>query len=244
VKKHLSIPLVVSIVVVAVVIAGYFVLLRPQSNKADNLGKEIAALETELRAANELAAPDDEPKLPIEVADLVELAKAMPDDPELADAILELNAASEGAGVGFTAITPASPAAGAGYTQLPLTLSFEGNYYSLTELIYRLRNLVTIREGVLDAHGRLFTIDSLDWHEAEDGFPTIQADLGVSAYVYGTDAVPTVIPGTTPTPPADGQTTTTPATTTGATTTGPEPTTTAPAETTPSGASQALGVTP
>jgi len=245
VKKHLSIPLVVSIVVVAVVIAGYFVLLRPQSTKADNLDKEIAALETELKAANELAAPDEEPKLPIEVADLVELAKAMPDNPELADAILELNAASEGAGVGFIAISPGSPFAGAGYTQLPLTLSFEGNYYSLTELIYRLRNLVTIRDGVLDAHGRLFTIDSLDWHEAEDGFPTIQADLAVSAYVYGTNSVPTVVPGTTPTPPAEGQTTTTTAeTTTGATTTGPEPTTTAPAETTPTGASQALGVTP
>ena len=244
-KKHLSIPLVVSIVVVAVVIAGYFVLLRPQSTKADNLDKEIAALETELKAANELAAPDEEPKLPIEVADLVELAKAMPDNPELADAILELNAASEGAGVGFSAITPGSPAAGAGYTQLPLTLSFEGNYYSLTELIYQLRNLVTVRDGVLDAHGRLFTIDSLDWHEAEDGFPTIQADLAVSAYVYGTNSVPTVVPGTTPTPPAEGQTTTTTAeTTTGATTTGPEPTTTAPAETTPTGASQALGVTP
>ena len=244
-KKHLSIPLVVSIVVVAVVIAGYFVLLRPQSTKADNLDKEIAALETELKAANELAAPDEEPKLPIEVADLVELAKAMPDNPELADAILELNAASEGAGVGFIAISPGSPFAGAGYTQLPLTLSFEGNYYSLTELIYQLRNLVTVRDGVLDAHGRLFTIDSLDWHEAEDGFPTIQADLAVSAYVYGTNSVPTVVPGTTPTPPAEGQTTTTTAeTTTGATTTGPEPTTTAPAETTPSGASQALGVTP
>jgi Tfp pilus assembly protein PilO len=245
VKKHLSIPLVVSIVVVAVVIAGYFVLLRPQSTKADNLDKEIAALETELKAANELAAPDEEPKLPIEVADLVELAKAMPDNPELADAILELNAASEGAGVGFIAISPGSPFAGAGYTQLPLTLSFEGNYYSLTELIYQLRNLVTVRDGVLDAHGRLFTIDSLDWHEAEDGFPTIQADLAVSAYVYGTNSVPTVVPGTTPTPPAEGQTTTTTAeTTTGATTTGPEPTTTAPAETTPTGASQALGVTP
>ena len=244
-KKHLSIPLVVSIVVVAVVIAGYFVLLRPQSTKADNLDKEIAALETELKAANELAAPDEEPKLPIEVADLVELAKAMPDNPELADAILELNAASEGAGVGFIAISPGSPFAGAGYTQLPLTLSFEGNYYSLTELIYQLRNLVTVRDGVLDAHGRLFTIDSLDWHEAEDGFPTIQADLAVSAYVYGTNSVPTVVPGTTATPPAEGQTTTTTAeTTTGATTTGPEPTTTAPAETTPTGASQALGVTP
>ena len=244
-KKHLSIPLVVSIVVVAVVIAGYFVLLRPQSTKADNLDKEIAALETELKAANELAAPDEEPKLPIEVADLVELAKAMPDNPELADAILELNAASEGAGVGFIAISPGSPVAGAGYTQLPLTLSFEGNYYSLTELIYQLRSLVTVRDGVLDARGRLFTIDSLDWHEAEDGFPTIQADLAVSAYVYGTNSVPTVVPGTTPTPPAEGQTTTTtPETTTGAATTGPEPTTTAPAETTPSGASQALGVTP
>jgi len=101
---------------------------------------------------------------------------------------------------------------------------------------------------VLDAHGRLFTIDSLDWHEAEDGFPNIQADLVVSAYVYGTDAVPTLAPGTEPAPPANGETTTTPAstetTTTGAATTGPEPTTTAPAETTPADGSEAVGVTP
>ena len=243
-KKHLSIPVVVSIVVVAVVIAGYFVLLRPQSTKADTLDKEIAALETELKAANELAAPDEEPKLPIEVADLVELAKAMPDDPELAgrDPRAECRLGRRRSRVlrhhareprGRRRLHAAAPHA----LLRGQLLQPDGAHLPASKPR-------DDRDGVLDAHGRLFTIDSLDWHEAEDGFPTIQADLGVSAYVYGTDAVPTVIPGTTPTPPADGQTTTTPATTTGATTTGPEPTTTAPAETTPSGASQALGVTP
>ena len=247
-KRRIPLTLVVGIVVAAAVIGGYFFLLRPQSNKIEGLDEQVTALETQLQAATELAAPGEEPELPIKVADLVELAKAMPDDPGIADAILELNTASQAAGVEFIAITPGAPLAGTGFTQLPLTLSFEGNYYSLTELLYQLRHLVSVRDGVLDADGRLFTIDSLDWHEAEDGFPAIQADLVVSAYVYGANAVPTLTPGVEPTPPANGQTTTTPAsttpTTTGATTTGPEPTTTAPTETTPADGSEAVGVTP
>ena len=131
-KRRIPITLVVAIVVAAVVIGGYLVLLRPQSNKVEGLDEEVAALETQLRAATELATPGEEPELPIKVADLVELAKAMPDDPGIADAILELNSASEGAGVQFIAIAPGAPLAATGYTQLPLSLSFEGNTRSET----------------------------------------------------------------------------------------------------------------
>jgi len=121
-KRRIPITLVVGVVVAAAVIGGYFILLRPQSNKVASLDEEVAALETQLKAATELANPGEEPELPIKVADLVELAKAMPDDPGIADAILELNSASEGAGVQFIAITPGAPLAATGYTQLPLSL--------------------------------------------------------------------------------------------------------------------------
>ena len=252
-KKRIPYSLVALVLVVVAAIAGYMLVLRPKTSEIDKLDAEVATLETELRAAQELAQPGEEPKLPIKTADVVELAKAMPDDTAMAEAILELNAAAEGAGVEFIAITPGTPIPGAGYTQLPLQLSFEGSFYNLTELVYRVRNLVSVREGVLDADGRYLSFDSINWHEAEAGFPIVQADITVSAYVYGSSGVPTATPGAAP-PAAPTETTTTGATDTNATTTGPageaqppaageqtSPTTTAPAT---DASQQAAGVTP
>ena len=52
-----------------------------------------------------------------------------------------------------------------------MTLTFEGNYYDLTDFLFRLRNLVSVRDGVLEANGRLYTLDALDLAEGGDGFP-------------------------------------------------------------------------
>jgi len=239
-KRRIPLPLVLAVLVLVAAVAGYLLVISPKKNEAQKVDQEIAAKRTQiaaaLRAAEE-AAEQQKPVTSIRVADLVELAKAMPDQTDMAGAILELNAAAESAGVEFTSIQPGEATAGIGYTQLPLTLAFEGSYYELTELLYRLRHLVSVRDGVLDASGRLFTLDSIDWHESEEpGFPIIAADLVISAYVYGNDPslVPT-LPGTgetapastapaqgtttapaqgTTTAPADGGTTTTPPATT------------------------------
>jgi Tfp pilus assembly protein PilO len=232
--KKFSITIVMAGAVLVAAVAAYFLLLRPKAAEIESLDSQVSALETELDAALALAGPDEKPELPIKVADVVELAKAMPDGSAVADAILELNAAAEGAGVEFISISPQTPLPGSGYTQVPLSLSFEGNYYNLTELVYRLRSLVSIRDGVLHAKGRLFTLDSLNWHEGEDGFPAIQADLVVSTYVYGNDSVPALTPSAVSgsTPASTEQTTTGETTTTETsetTATEPPPTTTAPA---------------
>ena len=252
-NKQLSIPLIVAIAVLVAAVAGYMVLIRPKGAEVQKLDDEIAALQTQITAAS-VSSGEDKPESMIKVADLVELAKAMPEETDMAGAILELSAAAKRSGVEFTSIQPSAPIPGAGYTQLPLALTFVGNYYDLTEWLYQVRQLVTVREGVLDANGRLFTVDSLDWHEAEEpGFPMIEADLVVSAYVYGSDPG-LVIPGATVAPtPAETTTTTGETTTTGATTTTEEgsttPTTTTPPADTPAstvdaGAGQAAGVTP
>jgi Tfp pilus assembly protein PilO len=256
-NKQFSIPLIVAIAVLVAAVAGYMLTIRPKGAEVQKLDDEIAATQTQITAAS-LSSGEEKPESTIKVADLVELAKAMPEESDMAGAILELSAAAKRAGVEFTAIQPSTAVPGAGYTQLPLALTFVGNYYDLTEWLYQVRQLVTVRDGVLDANGRLFTVDSLDWHEAENpGFPTIEADLVVSAYVYGAD--PTlVVPGAA-VQPAAGETTTTGETTTGATTTTEDgstsgegsttPTTTTPPEDTPAstvdaGAPQAAGVTP
>jgi hypothetical protein len=96
---------------------------------------------------------------------------------------------------------------------------------------------VSVRDGVLEANGRFYTLDALDLAEGGDGFPTITATLTVSAYSFGTPADAAAVGAPPPT-----ETTTTGATTTGATTTG-ETTTTTSTEST-EGEQQAGGTGP
>ena len=70
-----------------------------------------------------------------------------------------------------------------------------------------------MRDGRLAVRGRLFTLDLLDFHEGPGGFPHIEADLTVAAYVYGalpTVATPVSAPATTTTAPTTTTTTPTP----------------------------------
>jgi len=128
--------------------------------------------------------------------------------------------------VNFLAIQPQPQVAKATFRTLPILLTFEGNYYDLTDFLYRVRSLVSVRDKTLDASGRLYTLDAIDMHESPDeGFPKIEAQLTLSAYSFGPGAAAV-------TPPVSGEaaatTTTTPASTE------PAPAaTTAPAETTP-----------
>jgi Tfp pilus assembly protein PilO len=251
-KQHVPLALVLAIVILIAAAAGYMLAIRPKKAEVQKLDTEISEVQTEVAAAKRALeeAQEPAPQTSIKVADVVELAKAMPDQADMAGVIFELNAAAESAGVSFTAITPGPPVAGAGYAQYPLTLTFEGTYYELTELVYQLRHLVTVRDGVLDANGRMFTLDALDWHEDDElKFPFIEASLVVSAYVYGNDpslVVPTA-DGSAPAAPAPAtQDGSAPATTTTSETT---TTTTAPAETTTTSSTvdasqQAAGVTP
>ena len=160
----------------------YLGLLRPKASEASALDLEIAKLESTLaiRAHQGDAAP---PTVQIDVADLFRLAKAMPSSEDMAGIILELNAVADSAGVRFVSIAPSESVAKGDYNAVPINLTFEGNYYDLTDFLFRLRNLVTVKEGVLEATGRLYTLDVLDLHEQPtERFPKIQAMLTISAY--------------------------------------------------------------
>ena len=65
-----------------------------------------------------------------------------------------------------------------------------------------------MRDGRLSSAGRLFTLDTMSMKEGKDGFPSINAGLTVSAYVYGVpDPTAAVVPPPAteapPPPPAD-----------------------------------------
>src|SRR5881227_617079 len=106
---------------------------------------------------------------------------------------------------------------------LPISVTFQGNFYNLADFLYRLRSLVSVHGGRLDATGRLFSVDTLTFNESTLKFPQIQATLVIDAFVYGTG-----VPATIPIPTTPTTTTTTTSTTAATTTT---------TETAPSGAS-------
>jgi Tfp pilus assembly protein PilO len=218
-SKQVPLTPVLAIGLVILLAVAYFAVLGPKASEASKLDLEIAKLESTLAIRTQQKWDDAAPAVQIDVADLFRLAKAMPNTEDMPGIILELNAVADSAGVRFVSIQPSEVVAKGTYNSVPINLTFEGNYYDLTDFLFRLRNLVTVKEGVLEATGRLYTLDVLDLHEQPtERFPMIQAMLTISAYSFGAPPVA----ARTPVAPTTSTTTTT-ATTTESTTTEPAP---------------------
>lgn len=188
-------------------LAGYFVLISPQRGKAADLKKETAATQQQIDQYRLLAA-QAQATPPIRVAELFRLTKAMPDSIDMPGVLLELSRVARDSGIEFDSIAPQGPAALSGYSSFPITLEFDGNYYELADFLFRLRSLVRVHAGRLDAQGRLFVVDTISFSESTHAFPRIKASLQVHAFVYGdatSSATPAAAPATPPpaaTPPA------------------------------------------
>jgi len=198
-KQRLPLAAQIALVVVGVLVLGaaaYFGLVRPKKAEAARLGKEIDATQAQIDdyTAKSLAAKG-RPK--IRSADLFRLAKAMPSQADMSGVLLQLNQIAADTGITFQSIAPQNSVPITGYQAVPIQLTFEGNFYSLVDFLFRLRNLVDVEHGQLNATGRLFAIDTLSFDEAQAGFPQISATLVVDACVYGTAAPATATPTTT-----------------------------------------------
>ena len=190
--KGLPKPAAIAIVIVGLLVVsavGYFLLISPQRSKSAELALEAQSVQAQiqaLRTAN-AAVRDVEP---IRVADLFRVSKAMPDTDDMPGMLLELNRIARETGIRFESITPQESGDAGGYMRRPIDLVFDGNFYELSDFLFRLRSLVRVRGGQLEATGRLFTVNSLNFVESEREFPRSKATLNVSAYVYGTGAAP------------------------------------------------------
>jgi len=167
---------------------GWFVLVSPQRSRAATIDAELVLVEQQI-SESRAAQMQSSGAQPIRSADLFRLTKAMPSDNDIAGVLLELSRVAGDSGIVFERILPqATSAAGANRAQL-IDLTFTGNFYSLSDFLYRLRNLVSVQKGRLLAHGRLFAVEKLSFGESPSGFPSIRAVLTVSAFLYGSGAV-------------------------------------------------------
>jgi Tfp pilus assembly protein PilO len=212
VKKQVPLVAVIAPALLIAAVVGYLLLVKPKQDAAGRLGDEVAQLQAKVDAAqaSRHADPEQAPQATIRAADVFRLTKAMPDREDMPGIMLELNAVASATGVEFRSISPAAPLPQSGYSAVPINLTFEGSYYDLTDFLFRLRNLVAVRDGKLHARGRLFTLDSVDLAEATAGFPQIQAALTLTAYVYST--APPAGAAVPPTGTTTAPTATTPAT--------------------------------
>jgi hypothetical protein len=214
-KQRLPLPAQIALVVVGVLVLGaaaYFGLVRSKKAEAARLQKEIDAAKTQIDDYYaKSATAKGRPK--IRSADLFRLAKAMPSQADMSGVLLQLNQIAADTGITFQSIAPQSSVPISGYQAVPIRLTFEGNFYNLVDFLFRLRNLVDVEHGQLNATGRLFAIDTLSFDEAQGGFPQISATLVVDAFVYGTLAPATATPTTTTSTSTTSTSTTTTTTT-------------------------------
>ena len=219
-------------------------LVSPQGAKATKIQSQIDAVDAQI-AQRRLDLKKSGTPPTIQVADLFKLSRAMPDQADMPGIILTLSEVAREAGISFDLIEPAQAAASAaapvpvttGYQSQRMHLVFNGDFYGLSDFLYRLRSLVVVHDGKLRASGRLFNASSVSFKVSEDKFPKISAELYVDAYVYAP------APPAAATPPATGTTDGSTPTTTTTTTTDSTTTTPAPPAAAPSGAT-AAGATP
>jgi len=186
--------------------AGYFLVVSPKKGEAHRLDDEIAATNVELMTARAASEAQDDAQ-PIAVADLFRLATAMPSSPDMPGILLELSRIADETGIRFNSITPQQAVVVGAYQSVPIDVTFDGSFYALSDFLFRLRTLVSVRRGELHAAGRLFSVESVGFSEGASGFPTLSAVLKLQAYVYGTDATGTAVPPTAPPvapPPTEG----------------------------------------
>jgi len=194
-------------------VLGWFMLVAPQRATAKSNARAAAAAEVQVIEAQRPAVPlqpTTQPKQPeIRTAYLYKLSKAMPMTTDMPNLLLELNQVVRSAGVELTSISPA-PTDPSGVTGI--TLAVGGDFYSLTDLLYRLRSLVTVRDGSLDVSGRPCSIKAVRLTPSGVG-TTLNASVSLNTFTFGAATAAAAAPAATAT-----DTTTTTTTTDGSTT--------------------------
>lgn len=197
---------------------GWFMLISPQRATAESIRLATSAAEAQIVQAKAIAStprPAAVQQPEIRTADLYSLATAMPSTVDMPDLLLELNQLARASGVVISRISPGQSAPASGFSVLPISVSVAGDFYAVTDMLYRLRTLVAVRHGDLETSGRLFSVDSVALGPTNVG-AGLNADVVLNAYLYGggipaVTGAPAASPSGTPGSTDTTSTTTTPA---------------------------------
>lgn len=163
--------------VLAVLGAAWMLVVSPVRKQAGELSAQVSAAQTQLTSAEGqlLNARTAQAQYTSAYAAVVSLGKAVPPTQEVPSLIVQLEQASNRKSVEFASIVsgggaatstpgaaPAASATPAGFSAMPFTFVFNGNFFALEHLFEGL-NRFTLRKasGPLQVSGRLLTIQSI-----------------------------------------------------------------------------------
>jgi Tfp pilus assembly protein PilO len=177
-------------------LVGWFLLIGPQRATAASITQATAAVEAQLveakRPVVKVKPPSAIVQPEIETADLYSLAKAMPSEVDQPNLLLELDQIARDAGIDVTTISfgTAQEDLANGFSTVTINVTFTGDFYSITDYLYRLRSLVTVRNGALQTSGRLFSVGTIGLTPAGTGSSKLSANVAINAYVFGGGVAP------------------------------------------------------
>lgn len=187
-------------VLVLVLAAAWFLLITPKRDEAANLEQQVAAKRIELvvkQAA--LAAPSA--AVTVKASDLYRLTKALPDSTDMAGILLDINRLAAKNKLAFRSVTPATAEVGPSSLAVPIILTVQGRFTSVSGFLRDVRTLVRVRNGRLDARGRVYSVTQVDLGAPDqDSYPIVSATITINAHSFVTPAP--VVPTTPSTPPS------------------------------------------
>jgi len=174
-RDRIALMVISALVLLGVV---WLLVVSPERDKAAKLGAQVSTATAQLAATESQAtnAQAAQARYTSAYASIVNLGKAVPPSEEVPSLIYQLAQASDQKHVEFNSITTggggtsagpaassaATPAAAGGFTQMPFTFIFNGNYSDLYHLFQQL-NRATVRtsSGGLQVSGRLLTLQGV-----------------------------------------------------------------------------------
>lgn len=199
-KKQVIVGGAFAAAVIVILLGGYMFVISPKQASAARLQREAADTQSKLTLAL-AAARHPAPGATSDASDLFRLSKAMPDEVDSSGAILDLVAAGKATGVTIDGLSTADPlpAPAGAYELVPVIATLHGRYPQLTRFLARVRRLVAVRHGAIDARGRLFSVDSVTLAPDAANSTTLKATVNFETYVYSS----TPAPAPTTTTPAE-----------------------------------------
>lgn len=178
---------------------GYMMVVSPENAQATKVQKQVDDVQVQIYHRQAEIRSGLHPPT-IQTADLFRLARAMPDTKDMPGIILTLSDLARSAGIKFDLIEPVTGGTipSGSYETDRIHLLFNGDFYGLSDFLYRMRSLVAVHDGQLQASGRLFNVDTMTFNVISNSFPKISAELFVNAYVYGSSAPAAATPPATP----------------------------------------------
>lgn len=192
--------LIFALVMLAVLVAWFFLIWTPQANKieettaaADQTEQQARALKLEVDRLRELERQAPQLRERAAKADT-----AIPGDPQLAQFILQVQEAADASGVDWVSVAPTPPAAAPdtaapdarAVLEVVLDMSVQGGYFQVQDFITRLETL-----------SRAVKIGSVGLTAGSDEPTRLEASLSMKMFVSAPAPAPTA---TTPQPSQTG----------------------------------------